>query len=517
MELTELTAISPIDGRYRDKCEVLADYFSELALIRYRVLVEVEYFIALCELPLPQLADVDRGAFEKLRDLYRDFTAADALKVKEIERTTNHDVKAVEYLVKGKLDELGLGAHREFVHFGLTSQDINNTAIPSSLRDASNDVYYPLLEQLTAKLTALSKEWEEVPLLAHTHGQPASPTKLGKEIRVFVERIEKQTALLRAIPSPAKFGGATGNFNAHVCAYPDVDWVGFANHFVNDVLGLDRSQTTTQIEHYDNIAAIFDNFKRINTILIDFCRDVWTYVSMEYFKQRIKAGEVGSSAMPHKVNPIDFENAEGNLGVANAVFSHLSAKLPVSRMQRDLTDSTVLRNIGVPMAHTVVAFKSILKGLDKLIVNFDKINADLENNWAVVAEGIQTILRRENYPNPYEALKALTRTNKPIGKADIRDFIERLEVSESVKQELRALSPQTYTGVCKSGFCNAKHVQPKRPTMKKYKCEVCGYIYDPQLGDPDNGIEPGTAFEDLPEDWVCPLCQEGKEVFEPID
>ena len=409
MELTELTAISPIDGRYRDKCEVLADYFSELALIRYRVLVEVEYFIALCELPLPQLADVDRGAFEKLRDLYRDFTAADALKVKEIERTTNHDVKAVEYLVKGKLDELGLGAHREFVHFGLTSQDINNTAIPSSLRDASNDVYYPLLEQLT----------------------------------------EKQTALLRAIPSPAKFGGATGNFNAHVCAYPDVDWVGFANHFVNDVLGLDRSQTTTQIEHYDNIAAIFDNFKRINTILIDFCRDVWTYVSMEYFKQRIKAGEVGSSAMPHKVNPIDFENAEGNLGVANAVFSHLSAKLPVSRMQRDLTDSTVLRNIGVPMAHTVVAFKSILKGLDKLIVNFDKINADLENNWAVVAEGIQTILRRENYPNPYEALKALTRTNKPIGKADIRDFIERLEVSESVKQELRALSPQTYTGVCK--------------------------------------------------------------------
>ena len=352
-------------------------------------------------------------------------------------------------MVKGKLDELGLGAHREFVHFGLTSQDINNTAIPSSLRDASNDVYYPLLEQLTAKLTALSKEWEEVPLLAHTHGQPASPTKLGKEIRVFVERIEKQTALLRAIPSPAKFGGATGNFNAHVCAYPDVDWVGFANHFVNDVLGLDRSQTTTQIEHYDNIAAIFDNFKRINTILIDFCRDVWTYVSMEYFKQRIKAGEVGSSAMPHKVNPIDFENAEGNLGVANAVFSHLSAKLPVSRMQRDLTDSTVLRNIGVPMAHTVVAFKSILKGLDKLIVNFDKINADLENNWAVVAEGIQTILRRENYPNPYEALKALTRTNKPIGKADIRDFIERLEVSESVKQELRALSPQTYTGVCK--------------------------------------------------------------------
>ncbi|WP_297451560.1 adenylosuccinate lyase [uncultured Alistipes sp.] len=449
MELTELTAISPVDGRYRSKCDVLADYFSEFALIRYRVMVEVEYFIALCELPLPQLADVDRSTFEKLRDLYRDFSEKDALKVKEIEKTTNHDVKAVEYLIKGKMDELGLERHKEFVHFGLTSQDINNTAVPASLRDAANDVYYPLLEQLVAKLVSLSKEWAEIPLLAHTHGQPASPTKLGKEIEVFVERLGKQIALVRAIPSPAKFGGATGNFNAHVAAYPDIDWVAFANHFVNDVLHLDRSQVTTQIEHYDNIAAIFDSFKRINTILIDFCRDIWTYVSMEYFKQRIKAGEVGSSAMPHKVNPIDFENAEGNLGVANAVFEHLSSKLPVSRMQRDLTDSTVLRNVGVPVAHTVVAFKSILKGLDKLIVNLDAINEDLENNWAVVAEGIQTILRREEYPNPYEALKALTRTNKTIGREDIRNFIESLDVAENVKEELRALSPQTYTGVWK--------------------------------------------------------------------
>jgi len=449
MELTELTAISPIDGRYRNKCDVLADYFSEFALIRYRVMVEVEYFIALCELPLPQLSDVDRSTFEKLRDLYREFSEKDALEVKEIEKTTNHDVKAVEYFIKSKMDELGLERHKEFVHFGLTSQDINNTAVPASLRDAANDVYYPLLEQLVAKLVALSKEWAEIPLLAHTHGQPASPTRLGKEIEVFVERLDKQIALVRSIPSPAKFGGATGNFNAHVAAYPGIDWVAFANHFVNDILHLDRSQITTQIEHYDNIAAIFDNFKRINTILIDFCRDVWTYVSMEYFKQKIKAGEVGSSAMPHKVNPIDFENAEGNLGVANAVFGHLSSKLPVSRMQRDLTDSTVLRNIGVPVAHTVVAFKSILKGLDKLIVNLDAINEDLEHNWAVVAEGIQTILRREEYPNPYEALKALTRTNKTIGREDIKNFIEGLDVAENVKEELRALSPQTYTGVRK--------------------------------------------------------------------
>ncbi len=447
MELTSLTAISPIDGRYRAACGVLADYFSEYALIRYRVLVEIEYFIALCELPLPQLQEVDRGLFEQLRTIYRDFTEADALRVKEIERTTNHDVKAVEYLIKEKMDALGLQAHKEFVHFGLTSQDINNTAVPYSLRDAAKDVYYPLLEQLISQLTAMSKEWEAIPLLARTHGQPASPTRLGKEIFVFVDRLNKQVAQLRAIPSPAKFGGATGNFNAHVAAYPGIDWIGFANRFVGEVLGLDRSQVTTQIEHYDNIAAIFDCFKRINTILVDLCRDVWTYVSMEYFKQKIKAGEVGSSAMPHKVNPIDFENAEGNLGIANALFEHLSAKLPVSRLQRDLTDSTVLRNVGVPMAHTVVAFRSIIKGLDKLILNIDKLNEDLENNWAVVAEGIQTILRRENYPNPYEALKALTRTNRAITREDIAAFIGTLDVSEAVKEELRRLSPQTYTGV----------------------------------------------------------------------
>ena len=448
MELTKLTAISPIDGRYRDKCEVLADYFSEYALIRYRVLVEVEYFIALCELPLPQLAGVDKAAMEKLRDVYRDFSEADALRVKEIEQTTNHDVKAVEYLIKEKMDGLGLQPFKEFVHFGLTSQDINNTAIPYSLKEATNDVYYPLLEELIAKLVSLAKEWGEIPLLAHTHGQPASPTKLGKEICVFVDRLKKQLAMLRSIPAPAKFGGATGNFNAHMAAYPQVDWVAFANRFVNGVLRLDRSQVTTQIEHYDNIAAIFDGFRRINTILIDMCRDIWTYVSMEYFKQKIKAGEVGSSAMPHKVNPIDFENAEGNLGIANAIFNHLSGKLPVSRLQRDLTDSTVLRTVGGPMAHTVVSFKSILKGLNKLIINLDKINEDLENNWAVVAEGIQTILRRESYPNPYEALKALTRTNKAITHEDIRKFIDTLDVSESVKEELRRLSPQTYTGVC---------------------------------------------------------------------
>ena len=447
--LTPLTAISPIDGRYRNKTEKLADYFSEQALIRYRIRVEVEYFIALCELPLPQLAGIDRAQSEALRSLYTDFTEADAQRVKEIEAVTNHDVKAVEYVIKEKMDALGLSAYKEFVHFGLTSQDINNTAIPLSLKEALAGIYYPAAEEVRDRLAAFAEQWRGVPMLARTHGQPASPTTLGKEFMVFVERLERQLAMLHDIAVPAKFGGATGNFNAHHAAYPSIDWADFANRFVNERLGLCRSQYTTQIEHYDNLAAIFDCMKRIDTILIDLSRDMWTYVSMEYFKQRIKAGEVGSSAMPHKVNPIDFENAEGNLGVANAVFSHLSAKLPVSRMQRDLTDSTVLRNIGVPMAHTVVAFKSILKGLDKLIVNFDKINADLENNWAVVAEGIQTILRRENYPNPYEALKAMTRTNKPIGKADIRDFIERLEVSESVKQELRALSPQTYTGVCK--------------------------------------------------------------------
>lgn len=448
MELTKLTAISPIDGRYRDKCEALAGYFSEYALIRYRVLVEVEYFIALCELPLPQLKDVDKTALEALRDVYRQFTEADALRVKEIERTTNHDVKAVEYLLKEKMDKLGLHPYKEFIHFGLTSQDINNTSIPYSLKEALAEVYNPMLDELIAKLQSLAEEWREIPLLAHTHGQPASPTRLGKEIEVFVDRLTKQVAMLRTLKAPAKFGGATGNFNAHSVAYPQVDWINFANRFVNEVLGLDRSQVTTQIEHYDNLAAIFDNLRRINTILIDLCRDIWSYVSMEYFKQKIKAGEVGSSAMPHKVNPIDFENAEGNLGIANAILGHLSAKLPISRLQRDLTDSTVLRNVGVPMAHTIISFQSILKGLNKLIVNQEKILGDLEHNWAVVAEGIQTILRRESYPNPYEALKALTRTNKAITHEDIALFIDGLDVSESVKEELRRLSPQTYTGIC---------------------------------------------------------------------
>lgn len=448
MELTKLTAISPIDGRYRDKCEALAGYFSEYALIRYRVLVEVEYFIALCELPLPQLKDVDKTALEALRDVYRQFTEADALRVKEIERTTNHDVKAVEYLLKEKMDKLGLHPYKEFIHFGLTSQDINNTSIPYSLKEALAEVYNPMLDELIAKLQSLAEEWREIPLLAHTHGQPASPTRLGKEIEVFVDRLTKQVAMLRTLKAPAKFGGATGNFNAHSVAYPQVDWISFANRFVNEVLGLDRSQVTTQIEHYDNLAAIFDNLRRVNTILIDLCRDIWSYVSMEYFKQKIKAGEVGSSAMPHKVNPIDFENAEGNLGIANAILGHLSAKLPISRLQRDLTDSTVLRNVGVPMAHTIVSFQSILKGLNKLIVNQEKILGDLEHNWAVVAEGIQTILRRESYPNPYEALKALTRTNKAITHEDIALFIDGLDVSESVKEELRRLSPQTYTGIC---------------------------------------------------------------------
>lgn len=448
MELTKLTAISPIDGRYRDKCEALAGYFSEYALIRYRVLVEVEYFIALCELPLLQLKDVDKTALEALRDVYRQFTEADALRVKEIERTTNHDVKAVEYLLKEKMDKLGLHPYKEFIHFGLTSQDINNTSIPYSLKEALAEVYNPMLDELIAKLQSLAEEWREIPLLAHTHGQPASPTRLGKEIEVFVDRLTKQVAMLRTLKAPAKFGGATGNFNAHSVAYPQVDWISFANRFVNEVLGLDRSQVTTQIEHYDNLAAIFDNLRRINTILIDLCRDIWSYVSMEYFKQKIKAGEVGSSAMPHKVNPIDFENAEGNLGIANAILGHLSAKLPISRLQRDLTDSTVLRNVGVPMAHTIISFQSILKGLNKLIVNQEKILGDLEHNWAVVAEGIQTILRRESYPNPYEALKALTRTNKAITHEDIALFIDGLDVSESVKEELRRLSPQTYTGIC---------------------------------------------------------------------
>ncbi|MCD8073030.1 MAG: adenylosuccinate lyase [Alistipes sp.] len=447
MELSTITAISPVDGRYRKASEPLEQYFSEYALIRYRILVEIEYFIALCDIPLPQLEEIDSSLYEGLRDIYRKFSPEEAARVKEIERVTNHDVKAVEYFIKEKMDTLGMAGHKEFVHFGLTSQDINNTATPYSLRDAANEVYYPLLEELLARLESMAGQWKDVSLLARTHGQPASPTKLGKEFKVYTERIGKQADMLRAIPAPAKFGGATGNFNAHMAAYPGIDWVAFANRFVNDTLGLDRSQTTTQIEHYDNIAAIFDAFKRINTILIDLCRDVWTYVSMEYFKQKIKAGEVGSSAMPHKVNPIDFENAEGNLGIANAIFEHLAAKLPVSRLQRDLTDSTVLRNIGVPIAHTIIAFKSILRGLDKLIINPDAIDRDLEQNWAVVAEGIQTILRRENYPAPYEALKSLTRTNKAITRDDISRFIDSLDVSREIKDELRKLTPKTYTGI----------------------------------------------------------------------
>ena len=447
MKLNALTAISPIDGRYRKSCVDLAEYFSEYALIRYRVLVEIEYFISLCELPLPQLKDFDKENFDSLRDIYQNFTEEDAQRAKDIESVTNHDVKAVEYFIKEKMDAKDMGSCREFVHFGLTSQDINNTAIPYSLRDASNNAYLPLLNEVVGILSNLSTQWEDIPMLAHTHGQPASPTRLGKEIKVFVERIQKQILLLSKIPCPAKFGGATGNFNAHHAAYPEIDWVDFANKFVNGTLGLDRSQTTTQVEHYDNIAAIFDGYKRINTILIDFCRDMWTYISMEYFKQKIKAGEVGSSAMPHKVNPIDFENAEGNLGMANAIFNHLSSKLPISRLQRDLTDSTVLRNIGVPMGHTLIALNSLIRGINKLIINKEAINADLENNWAVVAEGIQTILRREDYPNPYEALKQLTRTNKAINKSDMAIFIETLDVSESVKNELRALTPQTYTGI----------------------------------------------------------------------
>ncbi len=447
MELNQLTAISPIDGRYRKSAEPLAAYFSEYALIRYRVLVEIEYFISLCEIPLPQLDTFNKDLYEQLRDIYRTFSTDDAQRVKDIEATTNHDVKAVEYFIKEKMDEMNLGDSREFVHFGLTSQDINNTATPLTLRNATNEVYYTKLNSVIAKVKALAAEWEDIPLLARTHGQPASPTRLGKEIMVFVERLEKQLIQLRSIPCPAKFGGATGNFNAHFVAYPEINWIEFANNFVNNTLGLERSQITTQIEHYDNIAAIFDGFKRINNILIDFSRDIWTYVSMDYFKQKIKAGEVGSSAMPHKVNPIDFENAEGNLGIANAIFEHLSSKLPISRLQRDLTDSTVLRNIGVPISHTMIALNSFERGLNKLIINKEAINRDLENNWAVVAEAIQTILRRENYPNPYETLKELTRTNNTINKESIEVFIEKLNVAESVKKELRAITPQSYTGV----------------------------------------------------------------------
>lgn len=447
MDFQLLTAISPIDGRYRSKVDGLALYFSEYALIRYRVLVEIEYFISLCELPLPQLEKVDRGVFEQLRDIYRGFQLEDAERIKEIEQVTNHDVKAVEYFIKEQFDRLGLVDFKEFIHFGLTSQDINNTAVPLSLKDAIHTIYYPLLEELIDKLEGFAQEWKDIPMLAKTHGQPASPTRLGKEIKVFVERLNIQLSLLKNVPVSAKFGGATGNFNAHHVAYPEIDWVEFGNSFVNDVLKLDREQYTTQISNYDNLAATFDNLKRINTILIDLSRDFWTYIMMEYFKQKIKKGEIGSSAMPHKVNPIDFENAEGNLGLANAIFEHLSAKLPISRLQRDLTDSTVLRNIGVPLSHSVLSIKSLQKGLDKLLLNETAILRDLENNWPVVAEGIQTILRREGYPNPYEALKELTRTNQKINGASIAAFIDSLAVSDEIKQELKAITPQSYTGI----------------------------------------------------------------------
>ncbi|MDC6406032.1 MULTISPECIES: adenylosuccinate lyase [Maribacter] len=447
MALNVLNAISPIDGRYRKKVENLAPYFSEEALIKYRVRVEIDYFIALCELPLPQLSDFDTAKYSVLRDIYKNFDAKDALEIKEIEKTTNHDVKAVEYFIKNVFDKLGLSNYKEFIHFGLTSQDINNTAIPLSIKEAINDVYVPEYLNVLNKLEELSQEWSDVPMLARTHGQPASPTRLGKEIKVFAVRLKEQFNLLNDIPSAAKFGGATGNYNAHKVAYPKIDWKTFGQQFVQEKLGLHHSFPTTQIEHYDHMAALFDSLKRINTIILDLDRDFWTYVSMDYFKQKIKAGEVGSSAMPHKVNPIDFENSEGNLGIANALFEHLSAKLPVSRLQRDLTDSTVLRNVGVPFAHTIIAFLSTLKGLNKLLLNKEKFEQDLENNWPVVAEAIQTILRREGYPNPYEALKGLTRTNEKINQASIASFIDTLDVSEEIRNELKRITPSNYTGI----------------------------------------------------------------------
>ncbi|MDD6210305.1 MAG: adenylosuccinate lyase [Bacteroidales bacterium] len=448
MELQPLTALSPVDGRYRGKTDVLSGYFSEYALIKYRVRVEIEYFIALCELPLPQLKGVgNRPLFDALRNVYKDFSIEDAARIKEIEATTNHDVKAVEYFVKEAFDRLGLEKYKEFIHFGLTSQDINNTSVPLSVKDALNDVYYPLIGRLIDTLKGYAEQWMTVPMLAKTHGQPASPTRLGKELMVFVYRLEQQLALLKSIPVSAKFGGATGNFNAHHVAYPSIEWRSFGNKFVSENLGLQREAWTTQISNYDNFAALFDGLKRINTIMIDMNRDFWQYISMEYFKQKIKAGEVGSSAMPHKVNPIDFENAEGNLGVANALLEHLSGKLPVSRLQRDLTDSTVLRNVGVPVAHIVIAIESSLKGLGKLLINPDALARDLDNCWAVVAEGIQTILRREGYPKPYEALKALTRTNEGISEASIAAFIETLQVSDRVKEELKSITPHNYTGI----------------------------------------------------------------------
>lgn len=442
-----LMSISPVDGRYRAQTEQLGDYFSEFALIRYRVRVEIEYFIALCEVPLPQLKGVDSSLFPAMRKIYQEFGLENAVEIKATEKITNHDVKAVEYFIKERFKKMGLERYIEFVHFGLTSQDINNTATPLSLKEGIRDVYMPLFDKLLSVLSNKEEEWAQVPMLAYTHGQPASPTRLGKEIAVFTARLEEQKSQLQALAYPAKFGGATGNMNAHHIAYPSIDWNGFAVHFVEDILGLKRSYPTTQIEHYDNLAALFDNLKRINNILIDFCRDIWTYISMEYFRQKVKAGEVGSSAMPHKVNPIDFENAEGNLGVANALYEHLAAKLPISRLQRDLTDSTVLRNIGVPLAHSLIALKSILKGMDKLILNNSALEADLEANWAVVAEAIQTILRREGYPNPYETLKELTRGNEHISAASIAAFIESLNVSEEVKNELKAITPHNYTGI----------------------------------------------------------------------
>ena len=448
MELDVLTAISPIDGRSRGKTDVLASYFSEFALIKYRVRVEVEYFIALCELPLPPLGGVDKGVFETLRDIYRNFSEADAARIKEIESVTNHDVKAVEYFLKEQFDKMGgMEPYKEFIHFGLTSQDINNTSVPLSVKEALEQAYYPQLEEFIAQLETYAEEWANIPMLAKTHGQPASPTRLGKEIQVFAYRLKRQLASLKSCPLTAKFGGATGNYNAHHVAYPAFDWKAFGNKFVAEKLGLEREEYTTQISNYDNLSAVFDALKRINTIMIDMNRDFWQYISMEYFKQKIKAGEVGSSAMPHKVNPIDFENAEGNLGVANALLNHLAVKLPVSRLQRDLTDSTVLRNVGVPFGHILIAIQSSLKGLRKLLLNEPAIYRDLDNCWSVVAEAIQTILRREGYPHPYEALKALTRTNQAITEASIKDFIEGLNVSEDVKAELRVITPHNYTGM----------------------------------------------------------------------
>ena len=447
MTLTPLTAVTPIDGRYISKTSSLQAYFSEAALIKFRVQVEIEYFIALCNSSILQLNHFPSNKFSELRGLYTNFKESDAQRIKDIESITNHDVKAVEYFIKEKFDKLGLQEFKEFIHFGLTSQDINNTAVPYSIKEAINKVYLPQLTEIIALLKDRAQQWKAIPLLARTHGQAASPTRMGKEIQVFVERIEKQLFLLETIPFSAKFGGATGNFNAHHVAFPEIDWVSFSNNFTADALGLERQQTTTQIEHYDNLAALMDNISRINTILIDFSRDIWTYVSMDYFKQKIKKGEVGSSAMPHKVNPIDFENAEGNLGMGNTIFSFLSSKLPISRLQRDLTDSTVLRNIGVPFAHTLIAFASLNKGINKLIINEENIAADLEKNWAVVAEAIQTILRREGYPNPYEALKELTRTNSVINAESIASFIDTLTVNDTIKTELKAITPSNYTGI----------------------------------------------------------------------